>query len=303
VLFEGVMRERHVGRAAQRLNLTPSAVSHGLGRLRRQLNDPLFLKTPKGMAATARATQLSEPIADVLARVRNVFSIAEPFDPATSSRRFTIGAPDGASGVFLPRLIAALRQHAPDIDVSVRQVLPAAGTPPELAWRSAWLELDARAMDLAIVPSDHVPGRFIKRLLYQEDFVLAMRRGHRFARDPSLSRYCSASHLVVSLEGDPRGFVDEILARRKLARRVALTVPNFMFALALLRETDLICAVPRRFAAAYAARFGVMAIDPPLPLGQFRLNIVAPKVAMLDAGVAWLAGMLHEAASETKHSK
>ena len=120
--------------------------------------------------------------------------------------------------------------------------------------------------------------------------MLAMRRGHRFASDPSLSHYCSASHLVVSLEGDPRGFVDEILARRKLARRVALTVPNCMFALALLRETDLICAVPRRFAAAYAALFGVMAIDAPLPLGQFRLNIVVPKVAMLDAGVAWLTG-------------
>ena len=70
-------------------------------------------------------------------------------------------------------------------------------------------------MDLAIVPSDHVPGRFIKRLHYQEDFVLAMRRGHRFARDPSLSRYCSASHLVVSLEGDPRGFVDEIIQPRQ----------------------------------------------------------------------------------------
>ena len=77
------------------------------------------------------------------------------------------------------------------------------------------------------------------------------------------------------------------------------TVP----ALALLRETDLICAVPRRFAAVYAARFGVMAIDPPLPLGQFRLNIVAPKVAMMDAGLAWLIGMLHATGSETKHSK
>lgn len=304
VLFEAVMRERHVGRAAERLNLTPSAVSHGLGRLRRQLNDPLFLKTPKGVVATARATQLSAPIADVLARVRNVFSIAEPFDPATSTRRFTIGAPDGASAVFLPQLFAALRQSSPGVDISVRQVLPAGETALELAWRSAWADLDARAMDVAIVPSDHVPIRFLKRLLYREDFVLTMRRGHRFGDDPTLSRYCSSNHLVVSLEGDPRGFVDEVLARKKRARRVALTVPNFMFALALLRETDLICAVPRRFAAAHAARFGAMAIDPPLPLGEFRVNIVAPKVAMMDAGLAWLIGILHAAGSEsTRPSK
>src|SRR6185436_14718837 len=97
VLFEAVLEERHVGRAAERLNLSSSAVSHGLGRLRRLLNDPLFLKTPKGVVPTARATELAEPIADILARVRSVISTAAPFDPASSSRRFTIGAPDGVS--------------------------------------------------------------------------------------------------------------------------------------------------------------------------------------------------------------
>src|SRR4029453_6654014 len=127
VLFEAVLQERHVGRAADRLNLTPSAVSHGLGRRRRLLNDPLFLKTPKGVVPTARATQLSAPIADVLARVRSVISTAEPFDAATSTRRFTIGAPDAASAVFLPRLLAELQRCAPHVDIGVRQLLPIAG--------------------------------------------------------------------------------------------------------------------------------------------------------------------------------
>jgi DNA-binding transcriptional LysR family regulator len=134
VLFEVVMDERHVGRAADRLNLTPSAVSHGLGRLRRLLNDPLFVRTPKGVVPTARATELAVPIADVLARVRSVISTAEPFDRAKSTRRFTIGAPDGASAVFLPPLLAELREHAPGIDISVRQLLPTPGeTSPERA--------------------------------------------------------------------------------------------------------------------------------------------------------------------------
>ena len=74
VLFEVVLEERHVGRAADRLNLTPSAVSHGLGRLRRLLNDPLFLRTPRGVVPTARATELSSPVADVLARAREASS-------------------------------------------------------------------------------------------------------------------------------------------------------------------------------------------------------------------------------------
>ena len=88
VLFETVLEERHVGRAADRLKLTPSAVSHGLGRLRRLLNEPLFLKTPKGVVPTDRAARLSASIADVLARARSVLSSAAPFDRATSTRRF-----------------------------------------------------------------------------------------------------------------------------------------------------------------------------------------------------------------------
>src|SRR5215207_8579571 len=142
VLFAAVLDQRHVGRAAETLNLTPSAVSHGLGRLRRLLNDPLFLKTPKGVVPTARAAELAAPIADILARARSVIATAEPFDPATSRRHFTIGAPDGASAVFLPPLLAELRRMAPGIDVSVRQLLPVPGeTSPDDAWRNAFAEL------------------------------------------------------------------------------------------------------------------------------------------------------------------
>jgi DNA-binding transcriptional LysR family regulator len=293
VVFDAVLQERHVGRAADRLSLTPSAVSHGLGRLRRLLNDPLFLKTPKGVVPTARAVQLSAPISDVLARARSVIATAAPFDPATSTRRFTIGAPDGSSAVFLPPVLAGLRRSAPGIDISVRQLLPVAGdTDPERAWRSAWEDLDGRAMDVAILPSAHIPARFSKQVLYEEDFVVAMRAGHPFAAHPTLGRYCEAQHLVVSLAGDPHGFVDDILARQGKSRRVALTVPNFMFAIALLPETDLVCALPRRFAALHAARFGVAFSDAPLPLGKFKLNIVVPQVALMDAGLAWLVGLI-----------
>src|SRR4029077_20232028 len=115
VLFEAVLEERHVGRAAERLNLSASAVSHGLGRLRRLLRDPLFLKTPKSVVATSSAAELAEPIAEILARVRRVVASAEPFDPGKSTRRFVIGMPDGFS-VFLPPLLAEIARNAPGID-------------------------------------------------------------------------------------------------------------------------------------------------------------------------------------------
>src|SRR5215212_8340209 len=101
VLFEAVLTERHVGRTARRLSLTPSAVSHGLSRLRRLLNDPLFLRTPKGVVPTARALELAEAVGDILARARRLIASGAPFDPAGSVRRFTIGMPDAVSAVLL----------------------------------------------------------------------------------------------------------------------------------------------------------------------------------------------------------
>ncbi|MBX5100331.1 LysR family transcriptional regulator [Rhizobium lentis] len=296
VLFEAVLEERHVGRAAERLNLTSSAVSHGLGRLRRLLNDPLFLRTPKGVVPTARALELAAPIADVLAGVRTILSAAEPFDPATSTRRFTIGAPDGISAVLLAPLLAELAHVAPGIDIGIRQLMPAPNeSAPERAWRGAFADLDDRLTDIAVIPTGHIPERFHVSGLYDEDFVVAMRAGHTFAAAPTLARYCELEHLVVSLGGDPHGFVDEALARLGRARRVALTVPNFMFALAILAATDLICALPRRFAAMHAARFGVESVDAPLELTRFRINAILPKVALMDAGVAWLLAILEQA--------
>jgi DNA-binding transcriptional LysR family regulator len=295
VLFQAIMEERHVGRSAERLNLSASAVSHGLGRLRKLLGDPLFLKTPRGVVPTDRATELAEPVAEILARVRRVISSAEPFDPARSTRRFTIGAPDAVSSVLLPPLLEEVRRTAPAIDISIRQLLPRQGEPsPATAWSDCIAELEARAMDVAVIPFDGLPARFSVDTLYEEDFIVAMRAGHPFANEPSLENYCAMQHMVVSNSGDPNGFVDRVLAERGLSRRVALTVPNFMFGLAVLAQTDLISAYPRRFLATHADRFGVVGIDAEIPLGRFNINAVVPRVALMDAGLAWLVGLLKQ---------
>ena len=293
VLFEAVMQERHVGRSALRLNLSPSAVSHGLGRLRLLLGDPLFLRTPKGVVPTDRARELQASVADILTRVRGVVASAEPFDPSRSLRRFTIGAPDGISAIFLPPLLEALRTSAPGLAISIRQLLPAPGVPtPALAWRNAIADLEARETDIAVIPHGDFPARFVRRLLYEEDFVIAARRGHPFIGDGTLAKYCTCEHLVVSHSGDAHGFVDDVLARLGMSRRVALTVPNFMFALVVLAGSDLVSALPRRFVNMHAARFGLVSVDSPVPFGAFGINVVVPEAAMKDAGLAWLVSLL-----------
>jgi DNA-binding transcriptional LysR family regulator len=293
VLFEIVFQERHVGRSAERLHLSPSAISHGLGRLRALLGDPLFLKTPKGVVPTERALQLATSVAEILARIRGVVSTATPFDPRHSKRRFVIGAPDGASSVFLQSLLERLQEAAPGVDLGIRQLLPAQGfTAPHLAWKEALQELEDRTMDIAIIPLDDLPARFHKQKLYEEEFVIAARKGHSFQRCPTLKHYCEIEHLVVSHTADVLGFVDVELAKTGLARRVALTVPNFNFALSVLAETEMVSALPRRFVEIHGARFNVVAVKAPLPLPRFSINIVLPKVAMMDAGLAWLVHLL-----------
>lgn len=293
VLFETVMGARHVGRAAERLNLSASAVSHALGRLRTLLDDPLFLRTPRGVVPTERAERLAPLIEDILARVRSVVATAEPFNPRRSTRRFRIGAPDGISSTLLPRLLHGIGEDAPGVDLSVCQLLPKHGElAPDAVWAGALADLDARILDVAILPTSDVPKRFAAHGLYQEDFVLAMRAGHTYASAPGLSEYCAMRHVVVSDAGDPIGNVDVALAGRGLSRRVALTVPNFMLALALLADTDLLCALPRRLVAQQGARFGIVAAELPLELPHYRISAVMPDVAARDHALPWLIGAL-----------
>ena len=281
-LFEAVLAERHVGKAARRLHLTPSAVSHGLNRLRLLLNDPLFLRTPKGVAPTARAVELAEPIADILARVRRVVATAEPFDPARSERRFTIGAPDAVAAVLMPPLLREIQRIAPGIDLRLRHVLR----------DTAVAELDSRIADVVIVPLDEIPARFVHKVVFEDDLVIASRPGHPFAKTPTLDRYCGMNHLAISITGESRVPIDDLLAREGRSRRVALTVPNFMLALALLAETDLLAALPRGLLAMHGAHFGLIGTPAPFPMRQFQWRAIAPKVAMMDAGVEWLYGLL-----------
>lgn len=290
VLFETVLRERHVGRAAARLNLSPSAVSHGLGRLRRLLGDPLFLRNPKGVVPTAAAETLAEPVAEILRRVRQVVAGSGRFDPATSRRRFVIGAPDGISTTLLPPLLAEMGRVAPEVDLVLRQAMH--------PFDAVLAELDARSLDLAILPTDAIPARFAARPAYAEDFVVAIRRGHGLGPAPTLAAYCGAVHVLVSQSGDVQGHVDAVLAGQGLHRRVVLAVPNFLLALAVVGRTDFVAALPRQLVAAHGGRFGVVAAEVPLALRRFPVQAIVPKVALLDAGIAWLLALVEHAGGE-----
>lgn len=299
VLFEAVLDELHVGRAAQRLNLSPSAVSHGLSRLRQQLNDPLFMKTPRGVVPTERAQALAEPIADILARVRSVVATAEPFDPATSRRRFVIGSPDGSSIVSLPALLRHLEAHAPGIDIGSRQIMPDVSL--VRPWDTVYRQLDERRADVAAITFGEVPSRFTARPLYDNRFVVVTRRDHPFVRTPTLDVYCEGRHLVVSTTGETSTFTGELLASLGRTRRVQATVPHFILAIAAVADSDLIATIPESVALEYAARFDLALTETPFPQGNpSRIQLVAPRAALMDDGLRWLMDVI-ETLTRSEH--
>jgi len=129
--------------------------------------------------------------------------------------------------------------------------------------------------------------------------VLVMRKGHALGPKPSLKRYCAALHVVVSMSGDPHGNVDRVLADHGLARRVVLTVPNFMLGLAVVAQSDLVAAMPRTFAAMHGTRFGVTQVELPLALVNLPIYAITPRAANSDLGLAWLLQQLTETAQAT----
>src|SRR5262245_19661591 len=290
LLFQAVLRERHVGKASRALHLSPSAVSHGLGRLRAVFGDPLFLRTPKGVVPTPRALQLAEPVGDVLARARQLTEGTRSFAPGQSDRSFTIGTLDAPATWFLPPLLARIQRVAPGIQVEARH----------FALGDAYAELDAHRVDMVVTPLvEPVPARFEARKLYREEFVAVARAGHPFMRRPGLRSYCRAPHLLVAPAGGTRGFVDDALGAHGLSRRVSIVVPSFLLGMAVLAGSDLVATMPRRVVERHAKRFNLRTAPVPLRLEVPRSVIYAavPKVALLDAGIAWLFERVREAGS------
>ena len=246
---------------------------------------------------TARALDLAEPVAEILHRVGSVVASAVAFDAATSVRRFVIGAPDAVMASLMVPFLERAGVDAPHVDIGLLHLMPSERGAKDQPWQDSLDKLEKRDIDVAVLPLRTVPPRFEARRLYVEDFVVAMRNGHRLARKPSLAAFCGSQHLLVSLSGDPRGFVDDLLAKRGLKRRIALTVPTFMMALAHLSSSDLIAALPRRLVESHAARFGLTSVELPVKRKPDPILAVTTKAAMMDNGVAFVVDVLAASAA------
>jgi DNA-binding transcriptional LysR family regulator len=289
LIFEAVLNQRSVSRAAERLNLTQSAVSHSLARLRVIMDDPLFVRTRAGMEPTAFAGSIAARVTGVLGEIQGIFTTDRAFEPALSRQRFAIGMTDYLGFVVMPALARRLNQDAPHVKIVAL---------PTNAHGCARL-LERGELDLYIgnFPPD-APNSLSWSPLFAEKLVCVARQGHpAFERRLSRSAFLAASHLHVSPWGEP-GFVDEMLASHKVRRTIALTVGDFLVALPILEKSDLLAILPRRIAKPMLNRFALTMQPSPFDFGESEIGLTWHRRLDADPGLTWLKDEIARACAE-----
>jgi DNA-binding transcriptional LysR family regulator len=248
-VFDEVMAERSLTRAARNLSLTQPAVSNALRRLRDTLGDELVQRSGQGMAPTPRALAIWPAVREALQQLHESL-IPNLFVPAEATSTFILAMADATAAELIPGLTDTLETDAPGVSL---RVVP-------LATRDPRKLLDDESCDLAVgyfpsVLADITaraqggePAQFLYQRLYDGEYVCVMRRDHPLATGPfTLNRFCAARHMLVSFSGRPYGFIDEALASLGRKRHVVLTVNQFFTAGRVVANSNLLTVLPRHF--------------------------------------------------------
>ncbi len=276
--LDALLSEPSVSAAARRLGIGQPAMSAALARLRVLLDDPVLVRTARGMEPTARARALAMPLRQTLSELRALIDPIDTFDPKTSRRVFRISGGDYAGMTVLPGLIAGLQRDAPGISIRFRYVEKDAIVPM----------LDRDELDLALAVVAALPGRFKTAPLVEESFVCAVRAGHPIlVSEKTPQRFAEADHLLVTERGDDHGCLDELLERDGLSRRIALTVPSAALVAGVLRSSDLIATIGRRAARHIAADRSIVLFEPPYTPPAWTMSLIWADRNANDQGLSW----------------
>jgi DNA-binding transcriptional LysR family regulator len=248
-VFDEVMAERSLTRAARNLNLTQPAVSNALRRLRETLGDELVQRSGQGMAPTPRARAIWPAVRQALEQLE-LSLVPNEFVPAHAKTTFILAMADATAAELMPGLVEILETEAPGVTL---RVVP-------LTTRDPRALLDEQACDLAVgffpsVLADMTahsqgdePLPFAHQRLYDGQYVCVVRQGHPLADRPlTLDTYCEARHMLVSFSGRAYGFIDEALAALGRRRQVVLTVNQFFTAGRVVAHSNLLTVLPRHF--------------------------------------------------------
>lgn len=247
-VFDAIMTEQNLTRAASRMAMTQPAVSNALKRLRDALDDDLVVRTAHGVRPTARAETLWPTVRRALIELEQAVSPSR-FDIAKAKDRFRIATTDATAALWLPSLVHAIESEAPEL--SIRMAPLTTRDPRHLLLHG---DVDVAVGSFPGVAAQLASGSdspILHERLYTSNYVCVMRRDHPLARQElTLDGYCQANHLLVSVSGRPRGQADEALAQIDRERRILLTVNQFFTGGRVVANSDLLAVLPRHLVAA-----------------------------------------------------
>lgn len=290
-IFEAIHRDGSVSKAADTLGLSQPAVSNALNRLRRQFDDPLFVRTQRGMEPTPKAEQLALAVDNGMTTIRAGLSAGVDFDPARSERRFTLLMTDVGEISFLPILLSELRRNAPGIDISV--VESGLGGYEEL--------LDNGMADLAI-GRIRLAETLSSELIHSSPFVVLLSRTHpRLGTAPdgrptlSYADYLAAPHVLVQPRGASGDPIREALGEDAAKRRIGLSLPHTTVLPMIIGDTELIATVPEVCAQNLIASGKLCRVDVPFAIEHNFVYQWWHKRNTADPGHRWLRGIFANA--------
>ena len=287
VTLDVLLAEGSVARAAQRLHLSPSAMSRALARLRAATGDPLLVRAGRGLVPTPRALELRERVGRLVVDGEAVLRPAETLDLGRLTRTFTLRTSDGFVENFGPGLIARVYREAP----GVRLRFVTKGDKDSAPLRDAAVDLETGVVGDATGPE------VIAQAMFRDRFVGVVRKGHALSRGKiTPRRYAAGRHILVSRRGLDRGPIDDALQPLALAREIAATVGGFTAALALARGSDLIASVPERHTG--NLRAGMHSFALPFAVPQITVSLFWHPRMDADPAHRWLRACVREICAE-----
>jgi len=287
IALDALLQDQNVTHAAARLNITQSALSGRLTRLRRIFNDPLFVPSSsgRGMTPTSHTLALKPELQRLLQQLTQFVQSAHVFDPATSERTFRIAAMDNPAAILAPALLPLISAQAPAVRVAF--------TLPDKTQVNG--QLERGEVDLFIGTAQDAAPNLIGRLLFNEEFLTAQRIGHPRGTGPlSLDTFCELDHLLISTSGGMfNGMIDEALADLGRQRRVTVSVQSYALAPLILNSTDCICTLPKRFLQRFTSHLELF--TPPLTLDTFSMKLFWHSTVNADPAHRWLRSMVFDA--------
>lgn len=299
-VFNEVMAERSLTRAARNLSLTQPAVSNALRRLRETLGDDLLRRSGQGVEPTPRALAIWPAVQEALRQLQETL-VPSAFVPAQANTTFVLTMADATAAELIPGLIEVMDRDAPGVSM---RVVP-------LTTRDPRRLLDEETADLAIGYFPAVLADLTARAqrgeamayshqhLYSGEYVCVMRRDHPLASGPfTLDRFCAARHLLVSFSGRPYGFIDEALTSLGRERRVVLTVNQFFTAGRVVANSNLLTVLPRHFVRVTGIADELVLRELPFAVPAVRVDALWHRRVHRIAAHEWLRSTMAQLAAK-----